>query len=60
MNKCVICFHDAVGNLHHKSSRSLKNSPTNLTLKMLFAVYSRTNLTDNPFEGNRGLLLVLM
>jgi len=31
MNKCVICFHDAVGNLHHKNLHS-----TNLTLKMFF------------------------
>lgn len=35
MNKCAICFLGTVGNLHHKSSRSLKNSLTDLAFKRI-------------------------
>lgn len=40
MNKCVICFHDALGNLHHKSTWSLKNFSKNLPLKIIFVIIS--------------------
>lgn len=40
MNKCVICFHDALGNLHHKSTWSLKKFSKTLPLKILFVIIS--------------------